>query len=466
MKHKLTLVFVILIAASVVLASCAGPQATTQAPPPQATEPPQSEEPIVTEQPTAAPAVTEQPTATEAPMATEAPTGEEVTAVIGFTASQTGSLNVESIRQVNGLNLWMNQVNDAGGIKLSDGTVVKFTSAFYDDESNKDRVQELYTRLATEDNADFLISPYSSGLTAAAAVIAEQYGKIMITTGAASDSAYQQGYTLVYQTYTPASKYLTGAADLLATLDSSAKKIAIVHENDTFSTDVSTALNDYATAQGFDVVLFEGYDSGTTDFAPFINKILDAAPDAIMGGGHFQDGSTFAKQLYEKNAEAKFVALLVAPPEPSFADIGDGALGIIGPSQWEPLAVFNQEKADAAGLAWYGPSSDDFTKAYQAAYNEDPSYHSAGGYAAGLLLQKAIADADSLDTEAVKQALDNLDLLTFYGYIKFDTSAEAHGLQIGHSMVYIQWQGESGNLHKEVVWPQEGATAEALYPLP
>lgn len=173
----------------------------------------------------------------------------------------------------------------------------------------------------------------------------------MITTGAASDSTDKQGYTLVYQTYTPAGKYLTGAVDLLATLDPSAKKIAIVHENDTLSTDVSTALKEYATSQGYEVVLFEGYDSGTTDFAPFVNKILDAEPDAIMGGGHFQDGSTFAKQLYEKKANAKMIALPVAPPEQSFTEIGDAALGVIGPSQWEPLAVFNQEKAQAAGMA-------------------------------------------------------------------------------------------------------------------
>ena len=123
------------------------------------------------------------------------------TVVIGFTASQTGKYNVELTRQVNGLNLWINQVNDAGGITLSDGTVITFDTVSYDDESATDRVQELYTRLATDDNADFLISPYSSGLTDASAVIAEQYNKIMITTGAASDSTYQKGYTLVFQTY-------------------------------------------------------------------------------------------------------------------------------------------------------------------------------------------------------------------------------------------------------------------------
>ena len=45
------------------------------------------------------------------------------TITLGFTASQTGKLNVEAIRQINGINLWVEQVNKAGGIKLADGTV-------------------------------------------------------------------------------------------------------------------------------------------------------------------------------------------------------------------------------------------------------------------------------------------------------------------------------------------------------
>lgn len=407
-----------------------------------------------------------QPTATPPPEETTAPQPEAKTVLIGFTASQTGKYNVESTRQVNGLQLWMKHVNEAGGIRLSDGTVLTFEAKFYDDESNKDRVQELYTRLATDDNADFLISPYSSGLTAAAAVIAEQYGKIMITTGAASDATYKQGYTRIYQAYTPASRYLTGAVDLWRELDPNAKKLAIVHENDNFSTSVSDALKAYAEELGYEIVLFEGYDSGTTDFAPFINKIQQAAPEAIMGGGHFQDGSTFARQLYEKNVPVKMVALLVAPPEPTFAELGEAALGIIGPSQWEPLAAFTEESAKAAGLKWFGPSGAEFVEAYQAAYGEEPSYHAAGGYVAGLILQEAIERADSVDPDRVKEALDATDMLTFFGRIKFDTSPEAHGLQIGHSMVYIQWQKDaSGNLVKQVVWPKEGQTAEPIYPI-
>jgi ABC-type branched-subunit amino acid transport system substrate-binding protein len=391
--------------------------------------------------------------------------GEAKTLVIGFTTSQTGKLNVESTRQQDGLQLWMDDVKKAGGIKLSDGTTVSFEAKTYDDESNNDRIQELYTKLINDDKADFLISPYSSGLADTAAVIAEQYGKIMITTGAASDGTYQKGFTHVYQTYTPASRYLTGAADMLKKLDGSAKKIAIVHENDKFSSDVAAALNEYATKQGYEIVVNEGYDSGATDFAASINKVIAASPDAVMGGGHFADTSTFAKQLYEKGVKAKMIALLVAPPEPKFADIGAAATGVVGPSQWEPTVKFSEEVAGSAGATWLGPTVDDFVSSYTAAYGEDPSYHSAGGYAAGLILQAAIQAADSTDPDKVNAAMDGLNLMTFFGLTKFDTSAEAHGLQMAHAMVYIQWQDSSGKLGKQVVWPEETKTADAVYPI-
>ena len=52
-------------------------------------------------------------------------------------------------------------------------------------------------------------------------------------------------------TYTPASHYLTGAVDLLGKLDPKAKKIAIIHEKDKFSTDVVNGLKKYAEEKGY-----------------------------------------------------------------------------------------------------------------------------------------------------------------------------------------------------------------------
>lgn len=403
-----------------------------------------------------------------APAATPAapPAAAETTVVIGFTSSLTGSQEVSSKRQVNGFNLWMDQVNAAGGLKLPDGAVVKFAAKTYDDESNKERVQELYTRLITEDNADFLISPYSSGLTAAAAIIAEQNGKVMITAGAAEDDAYKQGYTHIFQLYTPGSLYLISTVDMLKKLDPGAR-VAIVHENDKFSTSVVTGLKPYLEAQGFEVVLEEGYASDTTDFGPVINKLTESGATVLLGGGHYPDGSTFARQLYERKVGLKFTSLLVAPADSKFPELGDAALGVSTSSQWELKATHTQEEAASVGGEWFGPSGAEFASAYEAAFGDKPTYHAAGGYAAGLVLQKAILDAGSTDPAKVKAALEAMDIFTFYGGIKFDTSAEAHGLQISHQMVVVQWQkDDAGALVREVIWPAEVATADPLYPVP
>jgi len=383
--------------------------------------------------------------------------------IIGFSASQTGAQNVASKKQTEGIQLWVDDVNKAGGIKLKDGTVLKPQIKFYDDESKTDRVQQLYTKLINDDKVDFLLSPYSSGLVKAAAVVSEQNGKVMITAGGADDATMEQGFKYIYQVYTPASKYLTGAIDLIGKLDPSIKKIAIVNEKDSFSTSVVQAAQPYATGKGFQVVLSEGYDTGTKDFAPFINKIIAAAPDAIVGGGHFDDGTTFAKQLYEKKVNARVIALLVAPPEPTFADIGDAAQFIIGPSQWETQVKYSAEAAKAANLPYYGLTAKDFTDRYTTKYSAPPSYHSAGGYAAGQVLQKALEDAGSTDPEKVRAALDKMDLMLFYGHVKFSTDAKTHGKQIAHDMVYVQWQKDSytNRLATQIVWPPEAKSADA-----
>lgn len=422
-----------------ILAACA----PAAAPAPQATTAPASQ-------------------ATTAPAATSAPAASAKKIVIGFTASQTGSNNVESGLQLKGLQLWLDDVTKAGGIKLKDGTVVMPSLKFYDDESKTDRVQALYTQLINQDKVDFLISPYSSGLAKAAAVVSEQYGKLMITTGASDDATMEQGFKNTYQLYTPASQYLAGAIDLLGKLSPSAKKIAILYSNDAFSTTVAKFAQTYATSHGYTVVVNEGYDPTTTDFTSLINKIAAAAPDAIMGGGHFADGSTFTKQLYDKKVPAQMLALLVAPADPTFTQIGDAAQYITAPSQWEPQVTYSADAAKTANLPWYGISVKDFTAEFKAKYNADPSYHAAGGYMAGLLLQKAIEDTGSVDLATLESNLDKTDLVTFYGHIKFSTDAKTHGKQVAHEMVVIQWQKDSaGKLVKQIVWPVAAKTADA-----
>jgi branched-chain amino acid transport system substrate-binding protein len=374
---------------------------------------------------------------------------------IGMTVSKTGALNVDSLEQYRGFELWRDQVNAAGGIKAG-GKNYKIQFVSYDDESNVKRVQQLYSRMLLQDNADFLFSPYSSPLTASAAIVTEQNGKIMLTTGAAEGKTYTLGNHYLFQMFTPGAEYLKGVLDMLKTKDPKAT-VAFVYEDASFSVSVVTPAKAYAQQLGFNVVFIEAYAQNTTDFSAIIDKVIASKATVLLGGGHYADGSTLAKQLYEHKVPLKMISLLVAPDSDKWTELGDAAAGVIVPSQWEPQSAFK---------AQYGPSGADFAKAYTAKYNAPPSYESAGGYAAGLVLQRAVEQAGSTDTAKVANALNATDITTFYGRTKFSTAASDHGLQVGHAMVLAQWQKDkSGKLVKQVVWPLAAKSANLVYPV-
>jgi branched-chain amino acid transport system substrate-binding protein len=373
---------------------------------------------------------------------------------IGFTDSQTGKLNVDSQGQTRGYDLWRDEVNAKGGIKVGNKHY-KVNFVNYDDQSVGGRVQQLYTRLVNHDKAQFLFGPYSSGMTAPATVISEEYKKIMLDSGGAEEKPFQQGNKYLFMVITSAGHYLSGAIDALKQHDPHAK-VAIVYSDDPFSKAVTTAAIKQAKAAGLKVVMEASYAPSTTDFGPIVNKIISSGAEAFLGGGHYADGATLARQMHEQRAKMKFVSILVAPSDNKFVELGAGALGVTFPSQWEPQVSYKPQ---------YGPTGAEFVKAFQAKYHQVPDYHAASGYTVGLILQRAIEQANSLDTDKVAAALNATDVTTFFGKTKFATDSGNHGLQTGHTMVLGQWQNENGKMAKQIVWPAAAASAKMLYPI-
>jgi branched-chain amino acid transport system substrate-binding protein len=381
-----------------------------------------------------------------------APALAEDTITIGFTVSQTGALANDSLAQMRGFELWRDEVNAAGGIKAG-GKQYKINFSSYDDESQNARVQQLYTRLIVQDKAQFLFSPYSSGLVATAAIISEQYGKVMLTTGGAEEKTYKLGNKNLFQVYSPAGQYLAGALEALKEKNPK-PQIAFVYKDDPFSKAVAQVTRDLAKQQGLTLALDESYSPSTTDFGPVINKIISSKADALLGGGHYPDGSTLARQLHDQKAGVKWVTLLVAPDTPKFAELGDAAIGISVPSQWAPQVTFKPD---------FGPTAQEFNTRFNSAYKYQAGYHAAGGYTAGLLLQHAIEQAGSIEQDKVAAVLNKMDVTTLFGRTKFSTDPKEHGLQIAHQMVLRQWQRKDNQLVQEVIWPSAAKTAEALY---
>ena len=387
-------------------------------------------------------------------VATPAVAAEPDTITIGFTASRTGPLNVDSTGQERGYEFWRDEVNAKGGIKVGDKQYqVKFVS--YDDQSVGGRVQQLYTRLINQDRAQFLFSPYSSGLVAPAAIISEQYGKVMIDSGGAEEKPFELGNKHLFMVITSASHYLSGAVEALKSKNPHAK-VALIYSDDPFSKTVLAAAREQAKAAGLDVVLDESYAPSTTDFGPIVNKVISSNAEALLGGGHYSDGATLARQLHDQKADLKWISILVAPADDKFADLGAAALGVTVPSQWELQVSYKPD---------FGPTTQEFAKAFQAKFKAPPDYHSASGYTSGVVLERAIEAAGSLDPAKVTAALDATDFTTFFGHIKFATDPAHHGLQSAHQMVLAQWQKQNGKLGRQVVWPLAAKSADLIYPI-
>jgi len=203
-------------------------------------------------------------------------------------------------------------------------------------------------------------------------------------------------------------------------------------------------------------VLDESYAPTTTDFGPIINKVISAQADSLMGGGHYADGATLARQLHDQKANLKMETLLVAPGDDKFATLGPSAEGVTTGSQWEIQETYKPQ---------FGPTGDQFVKAYEAKFQAAPDYHSASGYAGGAILQHAIELAGSTDQDKVAAQLAAMDVTTFFGRYKVATDAGHHGLQVAHQMVLAQWQMKDGKLAREVVWPTAVQSAGLIFPM-
>ncbi|MDE1854015.1 MAG: amino acid ABC transporter substrate-binding protein [Thaumarchaeota archaeon] len=374
---------------------------------------------------------------------------------VGFSISQTGNFNVEGGKSLAGIQAAAKWVNDNGGVTVG-GKAYNISLVYYDDASTTGNIVPLYTKLITQDGAQFLLAPYSSGLTAAAAPLADQYKLIMLSHGGASDSIWTKGYKNVFGVLSPASGYLKTAIDYLKA-NHPTDKLAFLYANDAFSTVVGAAASNYAKSQGLDVVYNSSYPGTTTDLSPQLTAAKAAGADDVLGGGHFNDGLLIMHQLNSVGWTPKFVSLLVAVTEPQFqSQLGASANLVTGPSQWETTVNYSPSTASTAGITYFGPTEAQFTSYYAKYDTTGPTYHSGEAGASIIVLADAIQTANSMNTTLVASALHGLHIMTFFGQFQVDST----GKQTAHAMVLDQWQ--SGTL--VVVAPSTATSGSVEYP--
>jgi branched-chain amino acid transport system substrate-binding protein len=381
--------------------------------------------------------------------------------VIGNPECLSGKFSKAGEQAVGGIKACVKWVNEVyGGVKVG-GKKIPLEYKLYDCESKKEVVTSLIERLITVDKVDFLFAPYSSPLTLAGAPVAEKYKKLFMDHGGASDRIFEQGFKYVVQTIGPGTSYHLGTLNMIRKIDPKANKLAMVYKDAEFSRDVMKGAEKHAQKTGFNIVFKRTYPEGAADLTPILSDMKGTNPDIVIGGGHEPDGMLLARQMADLDINAKAISILVSVTLPSFYDgLKSIADGIMGPSHWEYGVTYSEQAAKKLGLPWIGPSQDEFVKRFKEAVGKDltPEYHSAEAGAAVLALVMAVEMADSLDNAKVREALGKLHFMSFYGGWDVDDT----GLQVGHSMVDMQWQGDN----RVIVWPEEAATGKPCYPVP
>ncbi len=353
---------------------------------------------------------------------------------------------------------WINEVQ--GGVKIG-GKKVPLEIKLYDNESKKEGATSLIERLVSVDKADAIIAPYSAGLTMAGAPIAEKYRKVYLSHGGSSNRIFEQGFRYAVLLVTPASDFQVGALEMFHKVDPKAKKLALVFEDDEFARMAYQGAEGHAKKLGYEVVFKRTYPNNVTDLTPLLSDLKASKPDLILGGGHFADGQLFTRQLSDLDINVKGFSLIVAVSLPAFYEaLGAKAEGVVGPSQWEYGVKFSPEEAKRVGREWYGPTNEEWVKLVKGiSGGESPNYHAAEAGAAPLIYARAVDLANSLDSDKVREALNRLHLMTYFGEFRIDGNT---GLQTAHSMVTVQWQ----NGKRVIVWPPEAATDKPYYPMP
>lgn len=375
------------------------------------------------------------------------------TITFGAAISLTGKTAKEGEYTRDGYQFAIDKINGLGGVKVG-GKSYQLALKYYDDESKSERTAQLVEKLINEDKVTFILGPYGSGPTATAAPICEKYKVPMIEANGSAESIFSKGYRYTFAVLSPAKMYLRGIIDLVIAKDKTAKTVAILGENEPFSKEVAAGAAEYAQEKGLEVVYRELYPSGTQDVSALLTSVKGKSPHLLLGAGHLQDSLLIVKQAKDLGLSPRAMGFSVGPSSPEFREsLKQNADHVFGATQWTRALKYSGDDP------WKTPAA--FAEAFQKAhpnYSVIP-YQVAESAAAIIAYQRAIEKAGALDPAKVREAIAALDIMTFYGQIRFD----GRGVNIYKPMAVEQLQPDG---KKYTVFPPSVAEKEAIYPMP
>lgn len=341
---------------------------------------------------------------------------------IGASAPKTGPLAAgATVSHWPNIQLWVSEVNGRGGLQVGDQQMM-IELVEYDDRTSAETAVQNIQRLATVDEVDFIVTPYSTGLNVATAPIIARYGYPHITTSAITDGVeeFAERWPNSFWMLGTSRELAEGTAAALKKLYDAGEignKVALVHVADAFGLELAGAGKPALEAAGFEIVYEASYPLGTQDVAPIVSQAKAAAPDAFVGFSY--PGDTFAlteqAQIQDLDVGAFYVG--VGASFPAYAGrFGATANGVLGAGGTNP--------------------DDEKIKEYRARHKEvtgaDADYWASAVTYSGLqVLEQAIEAAGTKDRETVVEAIRTGTFDTVMGEIRFDNNINRNLWTVG-----------------------------------
>ena len=375
----------------------------------------------------------------------------KTTIVFGSAVSLTGTLANEGRLTKEGYDFWVRYVNAHGGLRVG-GQSYTVEVHYADDESNPQTTAKLLETMIADDHVDFILGPYGSGPNFAAAAVAERHAMPMVDSGGSAERIFNQGYHYTFGVQSPARKYLVGIIEYAVKRKPAPRTVAISAANDSFSLEVQQGAVQSANDHGLRVVYADRYTEDPNSVTAAAAAIKAAHPDIILNAGHLKDALQMHRALKELHVNAKMYGYSVGPDTPDFrVTLGSDAQAVLGSAQWSGAVTY---RADPG----FYPSARAYAAAFAHEVGHTPDYHNAEASAACLAFQYAMQRAGTIDRAAVRAALAKLDVVTFFGLLKFDE----RGVNVFKPMVVNQIQGS----RLLTVYPYRLSDAKPVYPAP
>lgn len=257
--------------------------------------------------------------------------------IIGQAVSLSGMLSMDYTFCAPVYDLWIKDVNAAGGIYVKEyGKKLPVELKVYDDKSDIGTMSRLLEKLIMEDKVDFVFAPWSTAFTFAAAPIANKHKYILMCNGAGAVKLMDFAADLPYyfQTLNFAETQVPALVDILEELG--VKKVAIIYQDDLHGVENADVAVPALKDRGIEVVMKKSYTMGAVkDLSTQLKQAKALNADAFIGFSYPGEVMLATGQAIELGINFKVFGFTVGPAFTFYPGaFGPLAEGVIGGGAW------------------------------------------------------------------------------------------------------------------------------------